>query len=225
MAHPHNPSPRQLVSEAVFGTSLLILVIHGILRTPIVSEHADVAFTIVALYLAWALLRWRRRPIDFIERSRRACAHSLRIWLAAVLLIFPTYLLAAHGWQTLVADLPLHTVLDYWPPWSFVVQQLVLVALPEECFFRGYVHSTLDRAFGRPWKILGAPLGWGWIVTAALFATCHSLIAVQWWHFAIFFPGLLFGYLRARTNGLIAPILFHTTSNLLAWFVAANYGG
>ena len=38
----------------------------------------------------------------------------------------------------------------------------------------------------------------------------------------VFFPGLLFGWLQARTNALLAPILFHAACNIT--FLALQSG-
>jgi hypothetical protein len=97
--------------------------------------------------------------------------------------------------------------------------QLLLVAIPEEFFFRGYFQSTIDRVFTSRKRLLGVDVGWGFLITAVVFAIAHTIVAYQWWHFSIFFPALLFGYLRLKTGSITAPILFHTASNVLMdWF-------
>ena len=47
--------------------------------------------------------------------------------------------------------------------------QLVVVALPEELFFRGYVQGRLEEAWPPTRTLFGARVGLAWIVTAALF--------------------------------------------------------
>src|SRR3990167_7751116 len=101
---------------------------------------------------------------------------------------------------------------------------LLVVALPEEFYFRGFLQSRFNQLWPAKWRLLGAELGWGWIVTAVIFAFAHSVLNLQWWHFSIFFPALLFGYLRERTNSLTAPILFHTFSNcFMNWFAKSYF--
>jgi membrane protease YdiL (CAAX protease family) len=69
--------------------------------------------------------------------------------------------------------------------------------------------------------ILGAEIGPGFLATQALFAAGH-LVTLQPWRLATFFPGLLFGWLRARTGGVVAPAVAHALSNLLLLFLEAS---
>jgi membrane protease YdiL (CAAX protease family) len=107
---------------------------------------------------------------------------------------------------------------------KLVGYHLFFVALPEEFFYRGYIQTRLDEAFGHRWRIFGADLGWGWLLTCLVFAIGHSLVQVQWWHFAIFFPSLVFGWLRARTGGVMAGALFHAWCNITVGLLDGAYG-
>lgn len=103
--------------------------------------------------------------------------------------------------------------------------QLLVVALPEELFYRGWMQGTLRRLPGRPVRVLGADLGPGFLLTQLLFAAGH-LAAFQPWRLWTFFPGLVFGWLRERTGGLAAPVIFHALSNLFLKVLEASfYGG
>ena len=88
--------------------------------------------------------------------------------------------------------------------------QLLLVVLPEEVFFRGYVQSRLGKApAGRVYRIL---------FTAGLFALAHVVVEAGWIRVAVFLPGVVMGWLRERTGGLLAPAGFHWLANLTwAW--------
>jgi membrane protease YdiL (CAAX protease family) len=104
--------------------------------------------------------------------------------------------------------------------------QLLAVALPEELFYRGFVQTAWRRtAPARGVTVLGARLGAGFVWTQALFALGH-LVVLQPWRLGTFFPGLLFGWLRERTGGLAAPVVFHALSNVfVATLEASFYGG
>jgi membrane protease YdiL (CAAX protease family) len=41
---------------------------------------------------------------------------------------------------------------------------------------------------------------------------------------SVFFPSLLFGWLRARTGGIGASVFFHALCNLFAAYLARSYG-
>jgi hypothetical protein len=57
-----------------------------------------------------------------------------------------------------------------------------------------------------------------------LFAFGHSLVQVQWWHFAIFFPSLVFGWMRARSGGVLAGAFFHAWANVTVHTLDTLYG-
>lgn len=112
------------------------------------------------------------------------------------------------------------------PPSIFdeIAGQLVVIALPEEAFFRGYLQTSLDRSWPPRWRILGADLGPGWIVSAAIFAVGHLLTIRHPARLAVFFPALVFGWLRARTRGVGAPVLFHAACNIFSAALMRGYG-
>ena len=97
---------------------------------------------------------------------------------------------------------------------AFALTQAFVIALPEEAFFRGYVQTRLSDAWGR--KSLGKvelciP---AWVLSAVLFALVHLVASPNPQRLAVFFPGLLFGLLRAWRGGIGAAIVFHTLSNV-----------
>src|SRR5690606_1514339 len=117
-------------------------------------------------------------------------------------LVIP-WLVAYHLWQTRVFGFELQWT---WPSSTLMLigYHLFFVAIPEEFFYRGYLQTRLDEIWRPRWELWGAKLGPGWLLTCLLFAFGHSLVQFQWWHFAIFFPSLVFGWMRARTGGVVA---------------------
>lgn len=94
--------------------------------------------------------------------------------------------------------------------------QLVVVALPEEVFFRGYLLQRLEARFPSRRRLAGAPVGWALVLSAVLFALGHVLVDFNPQRLAVFFPALLFGWMRARTGSLAAGAAFHALCNLLS---------
>jgi membrane protease YdiL (CAAX protease family) len=92
--------------------------------------------------------------------------------------------------------------------------QLVVVALPEELFFRGFLLGLLERAWPPRRRFLGGGLGWALIVSALLFALIHVPREGDLRTLVTFFPGLLFGWLRSATGSILAPVLAHASSNV-----------
>ena len=209
--------------ELVVVTTLLVLAAHIFYRLRFISWINASLSTLVAvlfLYGPTVVLWIRRRPIDFLDRGWRSHLRSTLIFSITSLLLFPPFFAAAHFWQTGIMGYEVFAPAGFPRFWTLTFFQVLMVALPEEFYFRGYFQSTIDRLLKKPWRLFGANLGWGWIITAAVFAAAHSVVTYRWWHFAIFFPGLVFGYLRARTGTITAPILFHAASNVLIdWFV------
>jgi len=97
---------------------------------------------------------------------------------------------------------------------NLVFTQLLIVALPEEWFFRGYVQARFNQALGKEKILFRASIGWGWILSAGLFALAHFFIWLKPESLLVFFPALVFGWLREKTDSLLAPILFHFSANL-----------
>ena len=111
-------------------------------------------------------------------------------------------------------------------PWETVNEvfgQLVIIALPEEAFYRGYLQSRLDEAL--PWKvrILGADIGPSLIVTSVIFALGHYATIREPARLAVFFPSLVFGWLRARTGGIGAGVAFHASCNIFSEVLGKGY--
>jgi hypothetical protein len=110
------------------------------------------------------------------------------------------------------------------PVWSELPGQLLVVALPEEAFFRGYLQTALDDKWRPRWTLLGARLGPSAIVTSAVFAAGHVLTEPHLGRLAVFFPALLFSWLRVKTGGIGAPIAFHVLCNVFASTLGYGYG-
>ncbi len=95
-----------------------------------------------------------------------------------------------------------------------VLYQIFYVALPEEFFYRGYFQTRLNELYPRKWKLWGTNIGMGAVYANLFFAFGHSIVQFQWWHFATFFPGMLFAWSREKSNGVLAGALFHACCNI-----------
>lgn len=163
---------------------------------------------------------FERAPLS-VPRLLRDTASALGWALGCAAVIFPIFWL---GW------------LAWWKPesgfttsaWRAVLEdapgQLLVVAVPEEVFYRGYLQTALDDAWPRRIRLLGAEVGPSLLVTSAIFALGHLATELDPNRLAVFFPALLFGILRARTGGVGAGVAFHALSNLFTAFLARSYG-
>ena len=149
-------------------------------------------------------------------------------WLLLLgVLVFPLFWLGYYWWMRWVGAISHHAHFILRWPKSVVDElagQVVVIALPEEAFFRGYLQTALDRAWPPRWRILGAQLGPGWLVASAIFAVGHVLTIRHPARLAVFFPALVFGWLRARTGGVGASVAFHASCNLLSALLGRGYG-
>jgi membrane protease YdiL (CAAX protease family) len=215
-------SRKGLIVELTVLTLAVLVGAHVLYRLRFiawVNEYISVLIALILLYAPVMILWKRRRAIDFIEKDFRSFLNSLGVGLIVSAIIFPPFFLAAHFWQIWVMGMSEFRMASFPIFNSMILYQLLLVALPEEFYFRGYFQSAMNSIIRPRWSFLGARLGWSWIITAVVFAIAHSIIFYQWWHFAIFFPALVFGYLRERTGSITAPIIFHALSNILInWF-------
>lgn len=112
----------------------------------------------------------------------------------------------------------------WWLPLA-VLLQVVFIAFPEEFFYRGFLQKRLDEANGRRvWLRLGPiELSRSNVVVSVVFALGHFVLGLDPMRLAVFFPSLLFGWLRDRTGGIAASIVFHACCNLMVQVVAVHY--
>ncbi len=154
-------------------------------------------------------------------RLWRGALRATAVALALSLVIFPAFWLGYVIWYR-----PRGAFVAGPPPalWRDVFGQLLGVAFPEEAFFRGYLQSALDRAWPPRFRFAGAPLGAGIVVSSAIFAGGHFLTEPNPARLAVFFPSLVFGFLRAREGGIGAALVFHAFCNLFASYLGQSYG-
>ncbi|MEZ4365888.1 MAG: CPBP family intramembrane glutamic endopeptidase [Kofleriaceae bacterium] len=108
----------------------------------------------------------------------------------------------------------------HWPRlgadfWTFVAVQLVVVALTEELFFRGFLLRLLERRFPPRWRPGGGGVGLALVLSSLAFALVHLPKDGDPRALATFFPGLLFGWMRSATGSILASTLTHAGSNIL----------
>ena len=154
-------------------------------------------------------------------RIARSTGKAVLWALAWALFVLPLFWLGFLWWWQI--RVPFHA-----PRWSSLGSdfsgQLLVIALPEEAFYRGYLQTALDDVWKPRLRVLGAELGPGLLVSSALFALGHLCTEFNAARLAVFFPSLLFGYLRTRTRGVGASIVFHATCNLFASYLGQSYG-
>jgi len=105
------------------------------------------------------------------------------------------------------------------------LSQLLVVALPEEIFFRGYLMSRLEEIWPSRRRLWGAPVGWPLLVSSLLFGLGHFLVDLQPGRLAVLFPALVFGWMRQRTGSLAPAATFHALCNLFSDVLHESFFG
>lgn len=228
--------PKGLLTEAVVA-SLVVTAVVTAASAFLPDRYVATAVGFLFLGATW-LLVWRRDDAS-VERSglalggvvlpgkidARRMALAVRgslVWtLVLSIITFGPFFL---GWR--VFWHPRGTFGLHVTPMEVlneVFGQLVIIALPEEAFYRGYLQSRLDEAM--PWrvKILGAHVGPAILVTSLIFALGHFATIREPARLAVFFPSLLFGWLRARTGGIGAGLTFHAACNVFSELLGRGY--
>ena len=88
------------------------------------------------------------------------------------------------------------------------------------------IQSGLNSLFGKPWRLWGAPLGWGWVITSVLFWGIHAFrLGAQsglWFYWPTLtmqlVVGFVLGWMRERSESLLPPALAHNLANIV-WTV------
>jgi membrane protease YdiL (CAAX protease family) len=86
---------------------------------------------------------------------------------------------------------------------AIAAHHLLLVALPEEVFFRGYLYDAFEEAGREPV-----------LPVALLFAIGHFMISPVPFRLLTFFPALLLGWGRKRSGNVYVPTAVHFLYNL-----------
>lgn len=107
---------------------------------------------------------------------------------------------------------------------SWLFTQLLVVALPEEMFFRGYVLGRLRQIWQPRRRILGTPFGLAHVLSAGLFALIHLVVIPAPQRLLVFFPALIFAWLAERSRGVFAPSLHHALANVTQTALLLLYG-
>lgn len=136
-------------------------------------------------------------------------------------LVFPPFIVGFYFWHQPTHPFQLSAPGDLA---SFVLGQFLMVALSEEAFFRGFVQTRLHDAWKPDRMLFGASINVRVIVLqSALFALVHIATGLQVDRLATFFPGLVFGWMRAKRGGIGASLVFHALCNILADFLVRGW--
>lgn len=211
------------------GVTATVSVLYHLRSVGFVRENLHAIAAALFLVVPQALLTLRP-PLDPDEAyglRLGPLARGLKYAALFALAILPLYALGFWGWFKVgCAKWPLqmaancaHLARPTWglpPDFGLVaLGQLIVVAAPEELFFRGYLTTRLEAALGGPrLRVLGVEMGRGTLLASALFAFGHLLVTFEPATLATFFPAFAFAWIYARTRSVVGGALFHAACNL-----------
>ena len=203
---------------------------------PFVGRNLGALVAVVFLYLP-VYFGWRRKEeLADYGFTRAPLGKGLLVGFGIPLLIFPLFavlfvwfydLVCSPGQEAWLRQLAMPGSCPRFRGWDglkapaidldlleLAFVQVVVIALPEELFFRGFIHQLLERAIPPRRRLWGGGIGWALVLSSALFAAGHLAAGLDPRRLAVFFPGLLFGWMRSATGSILAGTIAHALSNL-----------
>src|SRR5512138_449204 len=164
---------------------------------PIVREYLNVLIAIIFFQTPVVAARRAGRDLDYRDVGLRFDPVGLNLAVigGVVLLTFPAFVAGFFLFYDRVcamAGVPLARsfapLCRHWLGFSrghlhappdlalLALSQLVVVAIPEELFFRGYLMERLERVWPPTRQLFGAKVGCALVVSSALFAVGHVAV-------------------------------------------------
>ena len=202
-------------TTGLFAVTLLVCkVLYEYRGIPFLSKYLGVIIPVLFIYIPLLVILARRRNPEDYGITLRKPLDGIMWGMLVSLVVLPLFALGYHYYYKILYNV------SYVPGipdqlGTLVVQNLFFTALHEEIFYRGYMQSRLNEVFRKPITLFGTQWGFALIYTNILFALGHYVITPYPVRLATFFPGLLFGWLRERTGGVLAPMLFHCMCNVV----------
>lgn len=181
--------------------------------------HTLVGAVFVAVPMV--LLLPRRESFDSYGLPPQPVLREVLFALTVAAVSFPPFWVAFRIWWGWERELQLVI-----PPGflNSTLANLVVVALPEELFYRGYLMGRLDLLLRGRARLLGAQVGWSVVIAAALFALAHYVVTFDPQRLAVFFPALAFGWMRLVRGSIAGAVVFHALCNIYMDLLLLGYG-
>lgn len=202
---------------------LLSLALTAHVLPAVAQEYAYSIILAGMVYLPVLRADARLIPLSAYGLSTRRFLRDTAWTLPILLVVFPLFALGNHLVQS---ELFLRRFAFAWPQGSLaylILEQVGFIALPEEIFYRGWMQSVLARRWPARLRLFGADFGLAVWLTSLLFAIGHLASIPAPFRLAVFFPSLLFGWLRNRFDSLWPAILTHGLANVLQAVLIASY--
>ena len=224
--------------DALLSWALALILVTGLVRInvtlPAIGHVGSALVAVLFLYGPMAIAWRRNEDLDDYGFHAAPVARGLAYAGAAIGIIFPIFCVGYFAFYEtacgshLLEHLVPRGMCSHYSGWAGVhtptltlsfakdfAVQLLVVALPEELFFRGTLLKLLEEKFPPKRRILGGGVGLALVISAAMFALIHLPKQGDPRALATFFPGLLFGWMRSATGSILASTITHGCSNML----------
>jgi membrane protease YdiL (CAAX protease family) len=185
------------------------------------------SFLVPALWGFAALIpvRGKGAPPPVLGLTGPRLRTGMRLFILTSVVVFPLYgglyyLYVHQGPSAPPVPVPSGLTVLHWAVYNYMI-----VAFVEELFFRGYLQGCLEVHNARYFKDARYVFWFPVVFTAFLFALAHTAVDLDPARMVVFFPGLLFGWLRAKTGGILAPVLSHGTANMVQMLLIGSVIG
>jgi len=230
-----------MLAWAIVAALVTVLVQINI-KLPAIGHLGSALVAVLFLYAPVIVAHWRKEDLESYGFHFEPVKRGLKLAGIAILIAFPIFVVGYLAFYEIAckSDLLAHLVppgmchryggvdLVHAPAVSllrlepdttlsleFAAIQLVVVALPEELFFRGFLLGLLEKRFPPKRRWLGGGIGLALLLTSLAFALIHLPKSGDPRNIATFFPGLLFGWMRSATGSIFAGTVTHASSNIL----------
>ena len=203
----------------IYVVAMLVLLAAS--RLALSMPYLGVIAAVVFLYIPIALLFVKKQLPGIYGISKNGFGKSIARSLLAIIVLFPAYVAGFYVYMRYAYNLRLSfpTAGLFRQPQTllFILNMLLMVAIPEEIFYRGYLQSELRRCDKRTVNLFGVRAGMSFLIVNALFAAGHLIVLPDIARLAVFFPGLVFSWLREKDDNIAGPVVFHWLSDVLSF--------
>jgi membrane protease YdiL (CAAX protease family) len=229
---------RKAGRDALIAWAIVGVLVAGFVRINVkvqwVGHVGSALVALVFLYAPMVVGKLRKEDLDDYGFREQPVGRGLAIAGSAMAVVFPFFALAYFAFYEIACNS--HLLAHLVPRglcasygglqalhapkldgefFKWAAGQYLVVALPEELFFRGMLLCLLEKRFPPKRRWLGGGIGLALVLSAAAFALVHLPKDGDPRALATFFPGLLFGWMRSATGSILASTITHGSSNVL----------
>ncbi|MCL4479251.1 MAG: CPBP family glutamic-type intramembrane protease [Deltaproteobacteria bacterium] len=188
--------------------------------THALDQYLGTIAAVLFLYIPVMILFIKKKSPELYGLGKKGMLSGMIKAIAMVIIIFPLYSTGFYFYMKWFYHLAMtlsfiHTLSIL----RFAFYDLLMVAIPEEVFYRGYLQSELKRCDRKKFHFAGIEIGVSFVIVNILFALGHLIVIQDIARLAVFFPGLVFSWLKEKDYNISGSVTFHWLSNVLSFLL------